>query len=74
MATMPAEIARIGGYHIGWWDENGGAPSSGGKAVRPALVLATAAAVGNGPAGVVRDRTQGTGPRPGHCPSRLVPS
>jgi geranylgeranyl diphosphate synthase, type I len=45
------ETARlVAGYHAGWWDEHG-APVAGGsgKAVRPTLVLLSAAAVGGDP-------------------------
>ncbi|HEY7595450.1 MAG TPA: family 2 encapsulin nanocompartment cargo protein polyprenyl transferase [Actinophytocola sp.] len=43
--TLPATMRRIAGYHLGWWDEHGaGVPARAGKAVRPALVLLSAAA------------------------------
>jgi len=44
--TLPAEIRRIAGYHAGWWDEDGRPHGSEGKAIRPALVLACARAIG----------------------------
>jgi len=36
----------IAGYHAGWWDETGRATNHVGKAIRPALVLGAAKAVG----------------------------
>jgi geranylgeranyl diphosphate synthase type I len=49
--TLPGSMRLIAGHHYGWWDERG-APgdATGGKAVRPALVLAAAEAVGAEPA------------------------
>ncbi len=45
--TMPASVRRIAGYHLGWLDENGGAVvANGGKAIRPAMALLAAEAVG----------------------------
>ncbi|WP_405140891.1 family 2 encapsulin nanocompartment cargo protein polyprenyl transferase [Sphaerisporangium sp. NBC_01403] len=48
--TLPASMRRIAGYHFGWQDEHGhpttGSGSGGGKAIRPALVLLSAEAVG----------------------------
>jgi geranylgeranyl diphosphate synthase, type I len=49
--TLPGTLRQIAGYHFGWWDRDGravGAP--GGKAIRPALVLLSAEAVGGDPA------------------------
>ncbi len=46
---LPEAIRRIAGYHFGWFDESGRPAESGGgggKAVRPALVLLAARAVG----------------------------
>src|SRR4051794_40945962 len=45
------ESMRLGsGYHLGWWDERGDeAGADGGKALRPALVLLAAEAVGADP-------------------------
>ncbi|MFC8868682.1 family 2 encapsulin nanocompartment cargo protein polyprenyl transferase [Streptomyces sp. NPDC057148] len=50
IATLPAGMRRIALYHFGWQHADG-TPASGnaGKAIRPALVLASAAALG-GPA------------------------
>ncbi|MFB7724849.1 polyprenyl synthetase family protein [Nocardia sp. NPDC056100] len=49
--TLPAELRLVAGYHLGWWDA-AGVPTlgeSGGKGLRPALVLAAArAASGRG--------------------------
>ncbi|CAM3999529.1 family 2 encapsulin nanocompartment cargo protein polyprenyl transferase [Nocardiopsis rhodophaea] len=45
--TLPASMRRVAGYHFGWIDEHGrpdGAPA--GKALRPALALLSARAVG----------------------------
>lgn len=45
--TLPDAMRRIAGYHFGWWDEAGRpVDARGGKAIRPALVLLTAQAVG----------------------------
>ncbi|MFH9661843.1 family 2 encapsulin nanocompartment cargo protein polyprenyl transferase [Streptomyces sp. NPDC017248] len=48
--SLPASMRRIGLYHFGWQHADG-TPAAGnaGKAIRPALVLAAAAALG-GPA------------------------
>jgi geranylgeranyl diphosphate synthase, type I len=52
--TLPTSMRRITGYHFGWWDERGNdTVTSGGKAIRPAVVLLAAAAVGGTPAGAV---------------------
>ncbi len=47
VGTLPGAMRRISGYHLGWWDEHG-IPRAGGtgKAVRPALVLTAARALG----------------------------
>nr|WP_042178743.1 polyprenyl synthetase family protein [Kibdelosporangium sp. MJ126-NF4]CEL13395.1 Octaprenyl diphosphate synthase / Dimethylallyltransferase / (2E,6E)-farnesyl diphosphate synthase / Geranylgeranyl pyrophosphate synthetase [Kibdelosporangium sp. MJ126-NF4]CTQ99084.1 Octaprenyl diphosphate synthase (EC 2.5.1.90) / Dimethylallyltransferase (EC 2.5.1.1) / (2E,6E)-farnesyl diphosphate synthase (EC 2.5.1.10) / Geranylgeranyl pyrophosphate synthetase (EC 2.5.1.29) [Kibdelosporangium sp. MJ126-NF4] len=51
--TMPPAIARMAGYQMGWWDEHGTPINARrGKSIRPALVYASAAAVG-GTAGSV---------------------
>jgi geranylgeranyl diphosphate synthase type I len=52
--SLPASMRRIAGYHFGWWDADG-APTNadGGKALRPALVLLAAAAVGSAPESAV---------------------
>jgi geranylgeranyl diphosphate synthase type I len=50
--TLPCAMRRVAGYHFGWWDEHGQRESAcdghakGGKAIRPALVLLSAQAVG----------------------------
>jgi geranylgeranyl diphosphate synthase type I len=51
---MPASMRRIAGYHFGWIDRHG-APAAGrpGKAVRPALVVLAAKAVGGSPEAAV---------------------
>lgn len=45
--SLPPSMRRIAGYHFGWTDPDG-TPASGGagKAIRPALVLTAAAALG----------------------------
>ncbi|MCT2587891.1 polyprenyl synthetase family protein [Actinophytocola sp. S1-96] len=43
-------MRRVAGYHLGWWDaDGGGEPAPAGKALRPALVLLSAAATGGSP-------------------------
>lgn len=45
--TLPSSLLQIAGYHLGWWDEHGRPVQvSGGKAIRPALTLLCAQAVG----------------------------
>jgi geranylgeranyl diphosphate synthase type I len=44
--TLPAELRHIAGYHAGWWDAEGRPCNTSGKAIRPALALACARAVG----------------------------
>jgi geranylgeranyl diphosphate synthase, type I len=44
--TLPPVTRHICGYHAGWWDEDGRPTGGGGKAVRPAMALLAAAAVG----------------------------
>ncbi|MFJ8860033.1 family 2 encapsulin nanocompartment cargo protein polyprenyl transferase [Streptomyces sp. NPDC102451] len=48
--TLPGAIRRVAMYHFGWEDADG-TPASGqaGKAIRPALVLAAARALGGDP-------------------------
>ncbi|TKG71183.1 family 2 encapsulin nanocompartment cargo protein polyprenyl transferase [Prauserella endophytica] len=47
LGGLPGPMRHIGGYHLGWWDEHGSdTGGSGGKALRPALVLLAAEAVG----------------------------
>jgi geranylgeranyl diphosphate synthase type I len=43
--SLPGELRHIAGYHIGWWDADGRPSDTGGKAIRPALTLASAAAI-----------------------------
>jgi geranylgeranyl diphosphate synthase type I len=44
---LPGSVRRIAGYHFGWWDEHGRPLNAeSGKAVRPALSLLAAEAVG----------------------------
>ncbi|WP_017541261.1 family 2 encapsulin nanocompartment cargo protein polyprenyl transferase [Nocardiopsis halophila] len=44
---LPPAMGRIAGYHFGWCDEDGRpVADGGGKALRPALVLLSAEAVG----------------------------
>ncbi|MVU80893.1 polyprenyl synthetase family protein [Nocardia sp. ET3-3] len=46
--ALPEPMRRMAGYHLGWWNTEGG-PETGaaGKMLRPALVLAAAAACGD---------------------------
>jgi geranylgeranyl diphosphate synthase, type I len=48
--SLPEPVRHVVGYHLGWWEVDGGpvADTGGGKAVRPALALLSAAAVGGG--------------------------
>jgi len=47
---MPDSMRAISGYHFGWWDEHGRATGGdSGKAIRPALTLLAAEAVGGSP-------------------------
>jgi geranylgeranyl diphosphate synthase, type I len=43
---LPGPLRHLVGYHVGWWDAEGRQHGTGGKAMRPALVLAAARAVG----------------------------
>ncbi|OQO93903.1 polyprenyl synthetase family protein [Saccharomonospora piscinae] len=50
VATLEPAMRRIVGYHLGWTDERGEAvEGGGGKALRPALALLAAQAVGARP-------------------------
>jgi geranylgeranyl diphosphate synthase type I len=50
VTSLPASMRRITGYHFGWWDADGQAVTGdSGKALRPALVLLAATAVGGAP-------------------------
>jgi geranylgeranyl diphosphate synthase type I len=50
VTSLPTSMRRITGYHFGWWDADGqAAVGDGGKALRPALVLLAATAVGGTP-------------------------
>ncbi|MBV8992565.1 MAG: polyprenyl synthetase family protein [Pseudonocardiales bacterium] len=45
--TLPSPLLHIAGYHLGWWNEHGHPVRvNGGKAIRPALALLCAQAVG----------------------------
>ncbi|MGH3669255.1 MAG: family 2 encapsulin nanocompartment cargo protein polyprenyl transferase [Pseudonocardiaceae bacterium] len=45
--ALPPAMLHIAGYHFGWWDEHGHPVQvNGGKAIRPALALLSAQAVG----------------------------
>jgi len=47
VSKLPASMRQIAGYHFGWLDQQGLAtPGGEGKALRPALVMACAEAVG----------------------------
>ncbi|MGW6462222.1 family 2 encapsulin nanocompartment cargo protein polyprenyl transferase, partial [Streptomyces sp. NPDC055078] len=53
--SLPASIRRVAMYHFGWEHADGtSAEGSGGKAIRPALVLASARALGGDPREGVR--------------------
>jgi geranylgeranyl diphosphate synthase type I len=45
---FPAHLRHVGGYHIGWWDAEARPCEKTGKSIRPALTLASAAAMGAG--------------------------
>src|SRR5256885_6135317 len=48
--TLPDSMRTIAGHHFGWSDERGEpVQASGGKAIRPALALLAAEAVGGDP-------------------------
>ncbi len=53
--SLPGSIRRVAMYHLGW-ERADGTPDTGqaGKAIRPALVLAAAEALGGDPAQAVR--------------------
>ncbi|WP_280186821.1 MULTISPECIES: polyprenyl synthetase family protein [Nocardia] len=56
VAALPHEVRRIASYHFGWADNNGRTLATDrgwGKGVRPALVLASARAVGGDPVAAV---------------------
>ncbi len=45
--SLPGSLRHIAGYHFGWWDADGSpADADHGKAIRPAMTLHAAAAVG----------------------------
>ncbi len=50
VGNLPGSLRRVAGYHFGWWDAQGlpenARASAGGKALRPALALLAAEAVG----------------------------
>ncbi|MEW2631083.1 family 2 encapsulin nanocompartment cargo protein polyprenyl transferase [Streptomyces sp. NPDC048389] len=55
VASLPAPVRRVAGYHFGWERADGTeATGSAGKAVRPALVLAACRALGGDPQQAVR--------------------
>ncbi|MFD8294215.1 family 2 encapsulin nanocompartment cargo protein polyprenyl transferase [Streptomyces lavendulae] len=50
--SLPGSMRRVAMYHFGWEDEEGRPTEGGaGKAIRPALVLASAQALGGPPGG-----------------------
>lgn len=52
--TLPVSMQRIATYQLGWRDQHGDPTAArGGKAIRPALVLVAAEAVGGAPASAV---------------------
>ncbi len=55
VATLPRSMRRIAGYHFGWLNADGSAAGGdAGKAIRPALVLAAAQALGGTAESAVR--------------------
>ncbi len=53
--TLTSSMLRIAGYHFGWWNEHGHPAQgpekgTGGKAIRPTLVLLSAEVIGGTPA------------------------
>ncbi|MGW4161733.1 family 2 encapsulin nanocompartment cargo protein polyprenyl transferase [Streptomyces sp. NPDC004788] len=55
VASLPGSIRRIAAYHFGWEEADGRpADGQGGKAIRPALVLAATRAFGADPAPAVK--------------------
>ena len=51
---LPKAMLRLAGYHFGWWDRDGNScQAPAGKAIRPALTLLCAQAVGGSPADAV---------------------
>ncbi|GIF77597.1 polyprenyl synthetase family protein [Asanoa siamensis] len=51
--SLPPVTRRAVGYHFGWWDSQGNdRPGTAGKALRPALTLVAAEAVGGTPVGM----------------------
>ena len=42
--SLPVAMRHMAGYHAGWWDADGNAASTAGKAIRPAFALACARA------------------------------
>jgi geranylgeranyl diphosphate synthase type I len=51
--SLEAPLAKMAGYHLGWWDADGCAVSGGGgKSFRAALALGAAAACGDTESGV----------------------
>ena len=52
--TLPDSMRLVAGHHFGWWDERGETVDAGaGKAIRPALALLSAEAVGGIPSAAV---------------------
>jgi geranylgeranyl diphosphate synthase, type I len=47
---LPAELRHIAGYHAGWWEADGQPSRPRDKGIRPALALASAAAIPGGTA------------------------
>lgn len=50
VGSLPGSLRRVAAYHLGWQEADGTpSPAPGGKAIRPALVLAAARAFGGRP-------------------------
>ncbi|MGH3739366.1 MAG: polyprenyl synthetase family protein, partial [Micromonosporaceae bacterium] len=45
--TLPPPVRFVAGYQFGWWDRIGRPGEAAGKALRPALALLAADAVGD---------------------------
>ncbi|MGW6916661.1 family 2 encapsulin nanocompartment cargo protein polyprenyl transferase [Kitasatospora sp. NPDC054939] len=51
--SLPGAMRKVAGYHFGWWEADGSpVEAPAGKAIRPAMVLAAAQALGGAPGSV----------------------
>lgn len=54
LRTLPEDVRRCVGFHIGWWEADGRTSTARqGKAIRPALTFACARAIGANPVDAV---------------------